>query len=216
MVDRNIREGITNKLLLLYTIGQTNKQGRMENPLKLQKLVFLVQKKLIERKLKGFSYNFFRWFKGPYSAEVSMDLDLLVGGGLVNIHEDKIKLAPDGKEVVHSFRELLRGGRNQPLMGCIDSILKEHAAMDPEALKDKVYAIKVMVPRIRKLMTIQEIPSRQLILFKSSDEKVRQIFEIDEARQGLLELVFDAEALELLKKAQADTREGRVREFRAL
>lgn len=215
MVDRN-REGITNKLLLLYTIGQTNKQGRMENPLKLQKLVFLVQKKLIGRKLKGFSYNFFRWIKGPYSAGVSMDLDLLVSGGFVSTHENKIELAPDGNEVVHSFRELLRGDRNQPLLSCIDSILEEYAAMDPEALKDKVYAMKVMVPKIRKLMTIQEIPPKQLILFKSSDEKVRQIFEIDEARQGLLELVFDAEALELLKKAQADAKEGRVRELRAL
>jgi uncharacterized protein YwgA len=197
--DSSIRERVTNNLLLLYLIDETNKKGKMEDALKLQKMVFLSQKKFIERKLKGFSYNFFRWHKGPYSKGISMDTDLLTSDNLIQCGRDKIELTSDGKKILQGSSDLLE--QNQIFLKYIDSVIDEYSKLDPETLKNKVYAMEVMVPLIRKIMTIQQIPQGRIILFKSSDKKVKRIFEMPEAWIGTLELALDSEALEFLKKA---------------
>lgn len=201
MGERDIREHVTNNLLLLYLIDKANERGKMEDELKLQKMVFLAEKKLIERKLKGFSYNFFRWHKGPFSKEVSMDLSLLFDNNLVSSQRGKIELTRDGKEVLRGCFELLK--KNQTFLSWIDPIVEKHATLDPETVKDEVYAMKIMVPKIRKLMSIREVPKGQIILFKSSDEKVKRIFEVDEAWMGTLELILDVEALRFLVSKKA-------------
>ena len=216
MVERELREVGTNNLLLLYLIDETDKRGVMENDLKLQKMTFAAQKKFIERKMKGFSYKFFRWYKGPYSASVSADLDLLINDGVLRREGNKIELTSRGREILRGFSGLLEDKRNKAFTIIIKSIVQEYAAMDAEAVKEKVYAMEVMVPRIKKRMAIRDVPMRQIILFKSSDERVKQIFEINEAWLGILELVLDAEALTLLKKSFDDARQGRVYGFRPL
>ena len=160
MSIENTKERIVNNLLLSYLIDKTNKEGNIEDNLKLQKLTFISQKKFIERKLKGFSYNFFRWHKGPFSADVNNDLALLKQMNFAR-WEDKIYLIEEGEVLLNQCEDLFK--RNDAFLQIIDSIIKEYARLKPDEIKEKVYEMKVMVPKIRKLMPIREIPPKTLI-----------------------------------------------------
>ena len=212
MSERSIRERVTNNLLLLYLIDKTNQIGQLEDALKLQKLVFLAQKRLVDRKLKAYSYNFFRWQKGPYSADLSNDLNMLVNMGFVIWRRNNIELTEQGKKILNACDDVFV--ENKTFLRHINLIIEEYATLDPEVIKDLVYDMKVMVPKIRKLMLIKQIPMKQLILFKSSDKKVRLIFHISKDWSATLELTFDEEALDSLKQAQRDAIEGKVHEVK--
>lgn len=214
MSEKGIKERVINNLLLLYLINRVNKEGKIEDYLKLQKLVFLAQKKIsVERKLKGFSYNFFRWIKGPFSANINVDLQLLLNSHLVT-WKDGVKLTKDGGKVLHGYKEVF--DNNSIFVECVDSITKKYAKVDPETLKNQVYEMVVMVPIIRKLMKIKDIPYKHLILFKTSERKARRVFEINDEQLTRLELILDVEALDFLRKAQKDAMEGKTCEIRSV
>lgn len=210
MSEMGIRERVTNVLLVLYLIETTNTIGNLEDELKLQKLVFLAQKKLVERGLKAFSYNFFRWRKGPFSKNLRIDLITLLETKFVRRKLDKIELTEKAKELLKDCTKLLN--ENRYFLKFIDSIVSKYSEYSPEDIKESVYALKVMVPRIRQIMTIKDIAPSQLILFKTSDKKARSIFSISNSWLATLELTFDKEAISSLERAVNDAVEGRVHE----
>lgn len=211
MSEMGIRERVTNILLLLYIIDETNSRGNVENELKLQKLVFLAQNQLVKKKLKAFSYNFFRWIKGPFSKNLRIDLITLREANFVRIGSNKIELTKKAKEVLESCSELF--DENEYFTDRIDRVVDNYAEFSPEDIKDFVYSMRVVVPRIREIMTIKDIPPRQLILFKTSDKKASFIFNIDKSWLATLELTFDKEAVGSLAKALDDATEGRAYEL---
>ena len=211
MSEMGIRERVTNILLLLYLIEKTNRIGEVENELKLQKLVFLAQKRLVEKKLKAFSYNFFRWLKGPFSKNLRIDLTTLLQSHFITMTPAGIELTRKARELLNNCSELL--DRNQGFLKDIDSTVDCFSKYSPDKIKEFVYSMKVVVPRIRQLMSIKNIPPSQLILFKTSDKKARSIFFIDNSWLATLELSFDIEAIESLEKAIDDAVEGRVQEL---
>lgn len=206
-----IRERITNLLLLLYLVEKANAAGDVEDELKLQKLVFLAQKKLVERQLKAFSYNFFRWRKGPFSKNLRIDLLALVEAQFLRWRANKIELTDKAKGVLETCSELL--DENEYFLRWVNDIILEYSHYSSEEIKDLVYSLKVVVPRLRQIMTIKDIPPRQLILFKTADKNARMIFDIDKSWLATLELTFDKEALDSLSKALDDAVEGRAYEL---
>jgi len=212
MSEMGIRERVTNILLLLYLIEKANSRGNVENELKLQKLVFLAQNRLIKKRLKAFSYNFFRWIKGPFSKNLRIDLITLREANFVKIRPNKIELTKKANEVLESCSELL--DENEYFTNWIDHIIDKYAEFSPEDIKEFVYSMRVVVPRIREIMTIKDLPPSQLILFKTSDKKASLIFNIDKSWLATLELTFDKEALGSLAKALDDAAEGRAYELK--
>jgi len=213
MSEANIQERVVNNLLLLYLIRQANQKGKIEDNLKLQKLVFLSQKKFLNRKVKAFGYNFFRWHQGPFSAEVNNDLTALDSRGLVK-RRWPIELTNEGKEFLEECKELLE--INKRFLEVVDDIVSEFADLTPDQIKDHVYKMKIFVPRLRQVMTVEEVPPRTLILFKPSDKRSKAKFSIDETWCATLELALDQEAVESLKQSYDDAVEGRAYEFRTL
>jgi len=213
MSEDNIQERVINNILLMYLIQKANSIGKVEDNLKLQKLVFLGQKKMVERKIKAFSYNFFRWDKGPFSAEVNNDLTSLTLRGLIS-YQWPIGLTEEGKKLLEDCLELFQ--KNRDFTEVIDEILSAYATYTPEEIKARVYDMNIFVPRLRQVMTIAEIPRGTLILFKPSDKTAKKKFSLDEAWCTTLELVLDQEAVESLRQAYDDAKEGRVHEFRTL
>lgn len=211
MSEMGIRERVTNNLLLLYLINLTNSRGKVEDEIKLQKLVFLSQLGLVRKRLKAFSYNFFRWIKGPFSKNLRIDLQALAEANFVKINRNEIQVSGKAKELIKEFTEIFN--QNRIFLGDIDRVVEKYATYSPDDIKDEVYSLKVMVPRIRQLMTIKEIPPRQLILFKTSDRKARGIFHIPSAWLATLEIVFDKEATSSLERAIDDAVEGRAHEL---
>jgi len=207
MSEKNIKDRIVNSLLLLYLIHRANEKGKIEDPIKSQKLVFFAQKKFIERKLKGFAYNFFRWHMGPFSKDLCVDLDMLEYTNLIS-RRNGIKLTKDGKDALQKCNEIFE--ENKVFLKYIDSVVDKYANLDTEEIMEATYETKVVIPRIRKLMRIGDIPEGQIILFKPSEKTMKRAFNINEGWLGSLELLLDKEATHSLMKAEEDVREGRV------
>lgn len=211
MSEMGIRERVTNVLLLLYLIEKTNDIGQVEDELKLQKLVFLSQKRLVRRKLKAFSYNFFRWKKGPFSKNLRIDLITLLQANFLTMRESGIELTEKARELLNISAELLN--ENRDFLADIDIVASQYSELSPEEIKAFVYSLRVVVPRIREVMSIRNIPLSQLILFKTSDKKARSIFRIDDSWLATLELTFDIDAIKSLERAVDDAIEGRVQQI---
>jgi uncharacterized protein YwgA len=212
MSETGIRERVTNILLLLYLIDQANAKGKVEDELKLQKLAFLAEKELVKRRLKALSYNFFRWLKGPFSKNLRLDLILLTQSGFVRNENNRIELTEKAREVLSNCQELL--DVNKHFLKSIDAITDTYSQHPSDDIKELVYSMEIMVPRVRQIMIIKDIPMRQLMLFKMSDEKAKAIFDIDSSMLATLEMTFDSEACSSLAQAVDDATEGRVHEFR--
>jgi len=213
MSEVDIQDRVVNNILLLYLIKKTNSIGKVEDTLKLQKLVYLTQKKYIEKKSKVFNYNFFRWDKGPFSADVSNDLTSLKCRGLVR-DRWPIRLTKEGNELVNGCQEVL--DENEALLKVIDGVISEYARYTPDEIKEHVYKMKIFVPRLREVMTIAEVPRGTLILFKPSTKRSKTSFVLDEDWCATLELALDQEAVESLKQSYNDAVEGRVYDFRTI
>jgi uncharacterized protein YwgA len=208
MTEKSITERVINNLLLLYLIRQASRLGRVEDDLKVQKLTFLAEKQLVQKKLRGLTYNFFRWHRGPYCASLSNDIQALTTNGLLERTPSGIRLTKDGQDLVSQCDELL--ARNSMFTGSIDSVLKDYASLPPDKIKETVYKMAIFVPKLRKMMTIEDVPQGQLILFNLSEKKARGVFDLDESWLATLELVLDADALDSLKASQEDAINGRT------
>jgi len=211
-VERRIRERMVNILLVMYTIKKVAQFGVMDGTVKLQKIVFLAQKELLARKLKGFSYNFFRWNHGPYSADLANDYALLEGSRFAGGWP--IRLNKDGEQVLAGCRDLLES--NRAITEVIDSVAERYANLPSDELKQAVYDMTITVPRLKSRVKIGDIRHGQLILFRPRDEAVKGIFRLSPGWMATLETVFDSDMLESLAEAQEDAAEGRAREFKAL
>ena len=201
---------VVNNLLLLYLIDKTNEIGNMEDNLKVQKMVFLAQKDLIKRRLKAFAYNFFRWDQGPFSADLNNDLVKLARNDFLRWESwnKKMYLTKDGKGLLDACKEAFE--ENEVFLRSIDAIIGKFAEVEPEAIKNEVYGMRLMVPKIRKQMVIREIPHRQLILFRPSMKRMRREFKISDDWLATLEVAFDEEAVATVRKAYSDAKEGNV------
>jgi len=183
----------------------------MDDELKLQKMVFISEKKMITAKIKALNYNFFRWQRGPYSAEISKDLTSLLGIGLLEGGKN-LRLTSTGLELLNSCEELF--SINKRFLTRVNNTVKKYAKYDPRTLMREVYQMTLGVPKKKGLMRVEDVPMGTLLLFKLSDANAEHIFEMDESWTTSLELAFDLEAVDALSQAYSDAEEGRAREFR--
>jgi uncharacterized protein YwgA len=214
MSERTIGEMVGNNLLLLFLVDETSKEGKVENDLKAQKLVFLSQKLMVQRKLKAFNYNFFRWKKGPYCADLSNDIKRLRAVGLLRKNAGQFELTDLGRSVISNCEDELADWTD--FIKAIRETAREYGKFTPDELKERVYDTAVFVPKDHKLMKIRDIEEKKLILFKLSEEKARKILNLSENWQATLEIAFSKEAQDSLRMAQRDAIEGRVCDFNSL
>lgn len=207
MSGRLITDRIVNNFLLLYIINLTNRLGRLEDTLKIQKLAFLIQKEYVRRKWKGLNYNYFRWHKGPFSADLNADLDVLRHLGLVS-NSWPIELTEKGSDFLESTSEL--DDDNKKYIKIIDKIVEKYANWTPDEIKQYVYNLQIVVPKKRKRMRIRDTMPGTLLLYRMTKKKSTDIFDVSEDWQATLELAFDQEAIESLKDAYIAAAEGKT------
>lgn len=211
MSERAIFDRIRNIVLLMYLIRKTNEKFVMEDNLKVQKLVFLSQKKLTAKKMNGFAYLFLRWLKGPFSGDLNNDIVLLRQMKLLRWGDDKIELTEEGKHILESLYEIMEN--NKGFSDIIDNIIEEYGSLSPEEMKEKVYQMKIFVPNDRKVMRIEEIPPKKLILFGLSRKNTKIEFNINEEWLDTLEVLLDDEAIQFLERLKNSAIEGNTIEF---
>jgi uncharacterized protein YwgA len=208
--ESTLQDKITNLLLLLYIIGETNSIGSIENGLKLQKMAFISELKFVKRHWKVLNYNFFKWKKGPFSKGLAEDITKLKAVGLVESKET-MELSKNGSEFLELTSEIF--STNKSFMHLIDNTIKTWADRDSESIMKWVYNQQVIVPKIGKPMYIQDIQMGQLILFKVSTKNAEKIFDLDESWKATLEVMFNKSVLKSLDDAYIDAIEGNAREF---
>jgi len=214
MSEREVEEKVGNNLLFLYLVDETSRSGQVEDDLKAQKLVFLSEKLMVQRRLKAFNYNFFRWKKGPYCADLSNDIKRLTRAGLLQRKNDKIELTDLGRKVIANCEPELKDCSN--FLKPIKEVAQEYGSIPPEELKERVYDTSVFVPKLHRVMKIRDIEEGKLILFRLSETRARKTLNLNENWQATLELVFSKEAQDSLRMAQQDAIEGRVCDFQSL
>ena len=214
MSEKSIFNRIKNIILLLYAIQKTNEKSALEDNLKVQKLVFLSQKKYISKKMDGFAYLFLRWHKGPFSKDLANDLVLLKQMKFLRWGNDKIELTKDGKKLLENCNEIIE--KNKDFLKVIDEIIEEYGHLNPDALKEKVYQMNIFIPKDRKVMKIEQIPPKKLILYPLPQKRTKIEFGINEEWIDTLEVLLDEEAIDLLVQAQRDAKGGNIVEFNTL
>ena len=211
MSEKTISDRIRNIVLLMYLVRKTNEKFVMEDNLKVQKLVFLSQKELTAKKMNGFAYLFLRWLKGPFSGDLNNDIVLLKQMKLLRWGDDRIELTEEGEHILESLHEIMEN--NKGFSDIIDDIIEEYGFLSPDEMREKVYQMEIVVPKDRKVMRIEEIPPKKLILFGLSRKNTEIEFNINEEWLDTLEVLFDDEAIQFLERLKNSAVEGNIIEF---
>jgi len=200
---RDTNEEIIDKVLLLYLINEVNKQGELSGITKLMKLLFFAEKEMVKNKVKGFNYNFYKWYLGPFTPEVYGDLDYLTANELVTEHET-IELTDRGKAILKGATYLL--DENRDILIHIDKVARNHANEWASTLMDIAYETKVEIIPTKTMAKVREIPNGGYLVTKISKTEADTVFEIDRGWLKTFDTFFDKEEYNSLMEAMESAR----------
>lgn len=182
---RHPLEKLADHLLLLYLINKANQVESLTGDTKLQKLVYLAERNMLGRKLKGFNFFFHRFDYGPYSQELKDDNSHLIGIGL--LEKKKWNLTDEGGSILDSFPELWE--RNRAIVEQIDAIVM-YSKWSLSRLKNFVY--EQPHPWL-KGKTIRSVPKFTPILRKLKSENAEEEFAIMPSEIETIDILLDKE-----------------------
>lgn len=180
---------IVDRLLLLHSINKINQKGRLENSFKLQKIIFKVQNNLIHKRIKAINYMFIRWNKGPFSADVSADVDFLTDNNLVTSNKENIKITKTGELVLKECSEIFEN--NKAILRFFSDVVNDFATKNVDEIKKEIYSLEIFVPKIHKKMIINDIPIGVPLLFKLADKTAKNKIKIGENWIDTIEELFE-------------------------
>jgi uncharacterized protein YwgA len=201
------RDSIVNRLLLLYMIAQTIKQGYIKGKVKLMKMVYLSQEKMVKNRLRGFNYTFYKWKYGPMSDRVLEDFESLVAAGLITPPPGSAGLTNEAREILKTCRELF--DRNREILATIDKTVNEYAPYNGRQIKLVVYGRPILGEK--KGVELGEVG--EVLLTGISEKEAVCNFLIDEEWLETLDILLDKEARESLQRGIEDARQGRVSKY---
>jgi len=201
---RTNMEKAVDRLLVLYLLHDAFSRNRTNfvQKTKLQKLVFLSEREMIDERNKGFNFYFIKLVHGPFSQELETDLAKLVEVGLVN----RRGLEPTERAdmIIEDFRDVIE--RNGPFIKYVNGTNDGFAGVSLEELLDVIYAMSW-----GKGKTIRDLPPRTPMLFPMKKESVASEFSItDEEAEDLL-MNFDPKDVRSLIQATEEMRTGKMR-----
>lgn len=98
-----LKRNVLNKIFLLKLIHESD---GISDITRLQKLVFSAEEYGRKYNTLTFNYNFIRWHEGPYSPEVTSDLELLIDSNFVSEDDDGYKITELGIETIDKVSEI--------------------------------------------------------------------------------------------------------------
>ena len=204
---RTLLDKTVDQFLTTYLINDVFSRHRLRllPETKLQKLVFLSEKSMIDDRCKGFNFYFIKLIHGPYSAELKSELNRFTQIGYLN--DFGLKPTTNLKMIVEDFQKII--DRNQPFFQKIQRVNDVYALMPLNQLLRIIYSM----PWGRGDRTIADIPQRTPMLYPMKPNNIALEFEITENEAENLLLNFDPEAVEGLSQATEDMRKGRVRTY---
>lgn len=200
---RTSEEKTVDRLLTLYLINECyeNHNLRALSETKLQKLVFLSEKELIDRRIKALNYRFVRLLHPTYSSELKSDLANLIKLGY--LREPWFGQTNRMKMILEDFSEVFR--RNRSLLMVIDKVLSTYARIRTNILISLVY--RVLWARGK---TIHDLKLGTPLLYPLKYEKARKVFKITEDELEDLEICLNPKISKGLDLALDEMRKGKL------
>jgi uncharacterized protein YwgA len=206
MASRTHKEKLMDCLLLLYQIKDAFKYTDSLPKTKLQKIVFLSEKSMLDKREKGFNFNYIKLNYGTYSQELAEDLAGLIKMGLIDHGFQPTSL---GSAVLEDFKDIFT--RNKTIVEKIEEVNKQYAKM---SLKDLLNFVHNMPhPYLRGSPKIEDLKPRTPILYRIPQEKARSSFQVCPEETATLEIYFDPESLDSLISASESAKKGPLLKF---
>ena len=171
---------------------------------KLQKLVFLSEKEMIDEREKGFNFYFIKLIHGPFSQELENDLGKLVENGFIDDRE--LRPTSNAKVILDDFGDMIL--RNPLFLEKVKVVNVQYAGLPLQKLLEIIYAMPW-----GKRRTIADLPQRTPMLYPMKSEIVRANFQITEREAENLLMNLDPDAIKDLSEAMRDAREGKWRSY---
>jgi len=187
-------ERLIDRLLLLYAIEDLNKRKICPNYVKIQKLIFLSERRMLGQRIKGFNYNFIKLDIGPYSDELRHDIELLLNKGLI-LYDREIGgfiLTEKGRALLMKLSNVIC--ENDDILSIVRSVNEEWGCKSINELLDYVYSLKR--PLKGKKVLIRDVPHRTPLLRRMKESRAKKVFKIDTVA---LEILTEEVGVELLE-----------------
>jgi len=211
MASRNLAETLTDRLLTLLLISESQKQGyRVTGKVKFLKLIYLSESKMIKDVLKGFDYDFYRWDYGPMSNDALKDLDWLSENDLLEKSRNGIFITSRGRELLKSSSSLLK--LNEDFLEYIRKVVREFGPYTGKKIKTVVYG----TPKMGDRKLISKTEHGEELLRKLPAKEAEKRFRIDDEWLETLSILMDKTTSDSLRKGIEDAKKGKVRKYEPL
>lgn len=199
---RNLLELLSDRLLLLWLVYDAMKHKTFGET-KVQKLTFLAEWEMLDKRQKGFNYNFIKLTFGPYSSDLEKDIEWLESSGLVKLVpiDEKTRIFKPtelGKKVLTIFHDVFE--RNRSFTQKIAEINSKFAGLTLEELLKYVYSLPHPYLKGKPRM-IGELRPRTILLFKIASEKAREIFAVTPEELATLDIYLSEECYRSVMEA---------------
>lgn len=185
--NRNLVQKVTDKLLMLYLVDNVN----YVNDLKMNKLIYFIERDSIKKKNSIFNYIIFRYLHGPWSPQITSDFKALQMLDLLTI--DNSNLNGNGKRILRDFNDTLE--ENGDLTIELDEFLENFGSKTGEELKELAY--EEPIEYNGKEMHMEDIPLRSIIVKPLEKLLSESYFELSEAQVETLAFLFNTEIMRL-------------------
>lgn len=211
MTPRNLIETLTDRLLMLFLIAESENHGwKISGKVKILKLLYLSECRMIQDKKKGFNFSFYRWDYGPMSNDALQDLNQLDENGLLEKSQYAFCTTSRGRQLLKNCSTLL--SRNEEFLEYIRKVIREFGPYTGKNIKTVVYG----TPKIGERKLIRKTKHGEELLRKLLTEEATKRFVIDDEWVETLSILLDKEACESLQKGMQDANEGRVTKYEPL
>jgi len=199
---RTSKEKTTDRLLVLYTINDCYERHNLRalSETKVQKLVFLSEKRLIDNRIKAFNYHFIRLLHPTFSSELRNDLTSFISLGYLS--EPWLGQTNRMTMILEDFNDVFQ--RNRHILSIIDDVISKYASVPTDRLVQIVYRM----PWLSK--TVIDLKIGVPMLYPLKEEKAREVFDITEDELADLEICLNPKLSQDLDQAFDEMRKGRL------
>lgn len=137
---------MSNRKILPLALIKANNEQPVEGRTRLQKMIFLAQKRLEDSKILDEEYEYFPYNYGPFSKELYGDIDKLVEDGIIEEREETeeenkkkyyYELTSKGQKLL---KDELQGEGFDTLEDVIEEIKSQYNEMNLPDLLDEIYS----------------------------------------------------------------------------
>lgn len=214
LINRTTSEVLQDRLTILFLLRENRRKGNsvqgnsFQRHVKLQKLLYHLESRLFNDRIKALNYTFYKWQHGPFSKFVYSDVDALEKTDMIIVRDvsefyGEFYLTERGLELIDNLNEIIND--YDELNRYTIRVINEFGEYDWYDLKHITYAYPSPLTRI----PIKKLNKGDLILPKLEISEATKIITINEAWRDTLGFILEPELYEKIissiKLARSDS-----------